>query len=185
MGNKNNVFEPEMLEEYQECTFFTQKQIRRLYKRFAALNTKKINKHKADVHTRLTFSEVQQLPALQENPFRYRICQVFSSSGNGLSFEDFLDMCSVFSDAAPWELKSTYAFRIYDFDSDAFLSHSDIEETLLCITGDKLTSDEITTIVNNVIKEVDIDQDEKLSYAEFEHVVSRSPDFVTLFRLTI
>jgi calcium and integrin-binding protein 1 len=165
MGNKNNVFEPEMLEEYQECTFFTQKQIRRLYKRFAALNTKKINKHKADVHTRLTFSEVQQLPALQENPFRYRICQVFSSSGNGLSFEDFLDMCSVFSDgthththtldvcihyiytplAAPWELKSTYAFRIYDFDSDAFLSHSDIEETLLCITG-QITITAICTI---------------------------------------
>ena len=34
------------------------------------------------------------------NPFRDRICKVFSSSGDGaLTFEDFLDMMSVFSEA--------------------------------------------------------------------------------------
>ena len=36
---------------------------------------------------------------------------------------------------APWELKASYAFRIFDFDSDAFLSSSDIEEVLSCITS--------------------------------------------------
>ena len=37
---------------------------------------------------------------LQVNPFRDRICKVFSSSGDGaLTFEDFLDMMSVFSEA--------------------------------------------------------------------------------------
>ena len=36
---------------------------------------------------------------LQVNPFKERICKVFSSSGNGdLTFEDFLDMMSVFSE---------------------------------------------------------------------------------------
>ena len=48
------------------------------------------------------------------NPFRDRICQVFSSSGDGnLTFEDFLDMMSVFSENAPKNVKVEYAFRIY------------------------------------------------------------------------
>ena len=50
----------------------------------------------------------------QVNPFRDRICAVFSSGQDGsLSFEDFLDMMSVFSDNCPKNLKVEYAFRIY------------------------------------------------------------------------
>lgn len=51
---------------------------------------------------------------LQENPFRQRICEVFSEDGSGkMSFDDFLDMFSVFSKAAPRDIKTVYAFRIY------------------------------------------------------------------------
>ena len=51
---------------------------------------------------------------IQVNPFRDRICEVFSSSGDGnLTFEDFLDMMSVFSENAPKNVKVEYAFRIY------------------------------------------------------------------------
>jgi len=51
---------------------------------------------------------------LQENPFRTRICEVFSSDGKGnLTFEDFLDMLSVFSEHAPRDIKVFYAFKIY------------------------------------------------------------------------
>ena len=36
---------------------------------------------------------------MQVNPFKDRICKVFSSSKDGeLTFEDFLDMMSVFSE---------------------------------------------------------------------------------------
>lgn len=36
---------------------------------------------------------------IQVNPFKDRICKVFSSSKDGeLTFEDFLDMMSVFSE---------------------------------------------------------------------------------------
>lgn len=51
---------------------------------------------------------------LQENPFRQRICQVFSRDGKGnLTFEDFLDLLSVFSEQAPRDIKVFYAFKIY------------------------------------------------------------------------
>ena len=57
------------------------------------------------------------------------MCKVFSSDGTGdMTFEDFLDMMSVFSDNAPKNVKVEYAFRIYDFDNDDMLSNSDLEE---------------------------------------------------------
>lgn len=52
----------------------------------------------------------------QSNPFRQRICHVFSTSeekDDSLSFEDFLDLLSAFSDSATPEIKSHYAFRIF------------------------------------------------------------------------
>jgi calcium and integrin-binding protein 2 len=46
-------------------------------------------------------------PTFQENPFKRRICEVFSHDGSGnLTFEDFLDMMSVFSEAAPRDIKA-------------------------------------------------------------------------------
>ena len=48
--------------------------------------------------------------------FSERICRVFSTSENldgSLSFDDFVDMMSVFSDQAPKTLKVEYAFKVY------------------------------------------------------------------------
>lgn len=57
---------------------------------------------------------IQNLPELLENPFRARICEAFSRDGEGnLTFEDFLDMLSVFSEQAPRDIKVFYAFKIY------------------------------------------------------------------------
>lgn len=57
------------------------------------------------------------------------MCQVFSADGSGdITFEDFLDMMSVFSDNAPKAVKVEYAFRIYDFDNDDMLSSDDLKE---------------------------------------------------------
>lgn len=51
-------------------------------------------------------------PYPQVNPFRDRICRVFSHD-NVFSFEDVLSMASVFSEQACPSLKIEYAFRIY------------------------------------------------------------------------
>ena len=59
---------------------------------------------------------IDNIVCSQVNPFKDRICTVFSSgTGNdtSLSFEDFLDMMSVFSDSCPKNVKVEYAFRIY------------------------------------------------------------------------
>lgn len=56
----------------------------------------------------------------KENPFRERISEVFTqcrdpghSADEGICFEEFLEMMSVFSDQAPRDLKVHYAFKIY------------------------------------------------------------------------
>ena len=135
MGQHASVFETEQIEQYSECTFFTRKDILRLYKRFSQLNPVKINSRIADVCTRLTFDEVLQIPELRVNPFKDRICEVFSTDGYGINFEDFLDLFSVFSERAPWDLKATYAFRIFDFDGDSVICREDIEQVLRSLTG--------------------------------------------------
>lgn len=48
----------------------------------------------------------------QVNPFRDRICRVFSHN-DVFCFEDVLGMASVFSEQACPSLKIEYAFRIY------------------------------------------------------------------------
>ena len=137
---------------------------------------------------------------------------MFSTDDVGLNFEDFLDMFSVLSEHAPWDLKASYAFRIYDFNNDNDISEDDIKQTIRALTGiycltvcsaarsfiplvifpfsslwagDRLAEDRQDAIATRVITESDVLNDGKLSYSEFEHVVLRSPDFLTLFHITI
>lgn len=53
MGNKHGVFTNEKLEELQDCTYFSVRKIKRLYKRFAMINPQKINQNVADFETKL------------------------------------------------------------------------------------------------------------------------------------
>ena len=44
---------------------------------------------------------ITTLQELKVNPFALRICQVFAQNNDFLLFEEFLDMMSVLSEAAP------------------------------------------------------------------------------------
>lgn len=50
---------------------------------------------------------------MQMNPFRDRLCSVFSNDKDYMNFEEFLDMMSVLSSNAPKDLKAHYAFNVY------------------------------------------------------------------------
>ncbi|PNF41383.1 Calcium and integrin-binding family member 3, partial [Cryptotermes secundus] len=166
----------------------------------------------------------------QENPFRQRICQVFSRDGKGnLTFEDFLDLLSVFSEQAPRDIKVFYAFKIYDmpqkmdsaqcnihtiflsvhnymyqligtisserelphmwngqnFDGDHHIGPQDLEQSLRLLTHNELTPEEVAQVCEKVIEESDVDGDGKLSFMEFEHVITRAPDFLSTFHIRI
>ena len=51
--------------------------------------------------------------------------------------------------------------------------------------GDSVNEDELYEIVSGVMQESDIAKTHRLTYTEFEHVISRAPDFADLFHVTI
>lgn len=184
MGSGESKFTVDELNEYQELTYFTQKEILHCYKRFYDLAPDIIDK---DRDAKISKDLILSLPELQVNPFRTRICKVFSSSNDGdMTFEDFLDMMSVFSENAPKSVKIEYAFRIYDFNEDDFICGQDLRRVVGFLCGQqKLSNDNLDKIVDKIMLEADLDEDKQLSFAEFEHVIEKAPDFANSFRIRI
>lgn len=184
MGGKQSVFTEDELDDYQELTYFTKKEILHVHKRFSQLDPSSTANNK---NARLDQEKIEDLHELKVNPFKDRICKVFSSSSDGnMTFEDFLDMMSVFSENAPKNVKVEYAFRIYDFDGDDVISSDDLKQVINRLTGDQqLSPDDMNQLIQNVFEEADLDDDESLSFAEFEHVISKAPDFVNSFRIRL
>eukprot|EP01137_Pigoraptor_chileana_P019185 Opistho-2@79846 len=171
MGNSQSIFSEDQLEEYENCTFFTKKEILGIYKRYQDLNI--------DNRDRLTRDQILALPELSVNPFRDQIVKVFSEDGSGaMTFEDFLDLLSVFSEGATRDVKASYAFRIYDFDGDGYLDKSDLLDTVKCLCGSELTENDMEFVCDKILEESDLDGDQRLSYVEFEHIIARAPDFI-------
>uniref|UniRef100_A0A4W2D189 Calcium and integrin-binding protein 1 n=1 Tax=Bos indicus x Bos taurus TaxID=30522 RepID=A0A4W2D189_BOBOX len=98
----------------------------------------------------LTVDQVSSLPALRVNPFRDRICRVFSHN-NVFSFEDVLGMASVFSEQACPSLKIEYAFRIYDFNENGFIDEEDLQRIILrLLNSDDMSEDLLTDLTSHV-----------------------------------
>ncbi|XP_028264397.1 calcium and integrin-binding protein 1 [Parambassis ranga] len=190
MGATASQLGKDLLSEYQELTFLTKQEILLAHKRFTELLTRE--ERDLNLNTRVPMARILTLPELKSNPFRKRICYVFSTSeqkDGSLTFEDFLDLLSAFSDSATLEIKSHYAFRIFDFDDDGTLDRGDLEKLVNCLTGEtddtQLTPDEMRQLINNILEESDIDKDGTVNLSEFQHVISRSPDFVSSFKIVL
>ncbi|RUS69442.1 hypothetical protein EGW08_022794 [Elysia chlorotica] len=180
MGGSQSVFTEEELDDYQTLTYLSKKEILHVFKRFKSLAPGLVDANK---NVKLPLSKITEMPELKVNPFRDQICKVFSSSGDGMTFEDFLDMMSVFSDGAPKNVKVEYAFRVYDFDGDDLISDTDLQNVIEKLTGaNQLSEADMQQLIENIMEEADLDDDKTLSFAEFEHVISKAPDFVNSFR---
>merc|ERR1712062_26030 len=150
MGNQQASFSAEQIEQYQDCTFFTKKEILKLHNRFRELNPSVIpqNMQTDEAMTAtLTPDGATKMTELKENPFANRILEVFSEDSTGhVSFNNFVDMFNVFSEHAPRDLKAYYAFKIYDMDNDGYISMSDLNDTLRCLTREELSKEEINLV---------------------------------------
>uniref|UniRef100_A0A8D3A660 EF-hand domain-containing protein n=1 Tax=Scophthalmus maximus TaxID=52904 RepID=A0A8D3A660_SCOMX len=184
MGTTASQLGKDLLSEYQELTFLTKQEILLAHKRFTELLTKD---EKDLPNARVPMERILTLQELKSNPFRKRICNVFSTSeqkDGSLTFEDFLDLLSAFSDSATLEIKS----HLY-FDDDGTLDCGDLEKLVNCLTGEtddtRLTAEEMRQLINNILEESDIDKDGTVNLSEFQHVISRSPDFVRLVKIRL
>ncbi|XP_022260258.1 calcium and integrin-binding family member 4 isoform X1 [Canis lupus baileyi] len=203
----------EDLEEYQALTFLTRNEILCIHDTFLKL----CPPGKYYKEATLTTDQVSSLPALRVNPFRDRICKVFSHN-NVFSFEDVLSMASVFSEQAcpslkiddaslskksssftpptpvghefahlehlgmpvPLSLEPSYS----DFNENGFIDEEDLQRIVLrLLNSDDVSEDLLTDLTNHVLNESDLDNDNMLSFSEFEHAMAKSPDFMNSFRI--
>ena len=141
-------------------------------------------------------AKVMEQVELKNNPFAARLCEIFTSFQPGdrqygdLFFDEYVDLYSCMSPTASREVKMQTAFRLYDFDGNGYLSPEDIIELIKLLskrrTGTSLLDDtEVTDICERVMRDCDIDGNNRLSYSEFGKVLGRMPDFAAKFRINI
>ncbi|XP_027601251.1 calcium and integrin-binding protein 1-like [Pipra filicauda] len=186
MGGSASLLPRDALGEYQELTFLSKQEILLAYKRFSELLPKQERENACSA--RVPKSHILTLPELRANPFQHRICHVFSTSeagDNSMSFEDFLAMLSGVSVALP---KGTFPVPT-DFDDDGTLDRKDLEQLVNCLTGQgeesRLSRAEMEQLIQNILEESDINKDGTINLSEFQHVVSRSPDFASSFKIVL
>ncbi|XP_067139553.1 calcium and integrin-binding family member 4-like isoform X2 [Centruroides vittatus] len=182
MGQRHSTpFTEEELQDYQDLTYFTRKEILYVFEKFKSLDPEIIRQNK---HARLPIETVMKLSELNVNPFKDRLCKVFSSENDDkMSFEDFLDMMSVLSNRACKSIKTEYAFRIYDFDGDDMINKQDLRELIRRLISKEervMQDDDMQELINHILAECDMDEDNCLSFTEFEHVISKSGDFMKI-----
>ncbi|KAG6923459.1 calcium and integrin binding family member 4, partial [Chelydra serpentina] len=65
------------------------------------------------------------------------------------------------------------------FNENGFIDEEDLQSILQrLLNSDDLTEEELVTLTNHVLEEANLDNDNMLSFAEFEHAMSKSPDFL-------
>ncbi|XP_038654718.1 calcium and integrin-binding family member 4-like [Scyliorhinus canicula] len=126
----------------------------------------------------ITSAQVSSIPAIKVNPFKDQICKVFSWNKEGLfSFEEFLEMMSVFSENASLSIKTDYAFRIYDLNGNDYIDQEDLRNIILRLTNEMMDEANISVLIHYILDEGDLNNDGMLSFSEFKNVIERSPDF--------
>ncbi|ESO05745.1 hypothetical protein HELRODRAFT_77588 [Helobdella robusta] len=176
MGSKITRLSEDKFDEYSELTYLSRKEIIRAYDKFKSCDPIEFSNN---LDVRFAREKIMMLPELRVNPFAKRICDVFSSEKDGkISFEDFLDMMSCFCERASRDVKVDYAFRIFDLNDDDYISPEDMKLIISkLISPHELPEEHLQCIIGNILIESDMDNDGQLSFAEFQHLISKSPDF--------
>lgn len=65
-----------------------------------------------------------------------------------------------------------------DYNGDSLITEEDIEKLVIDLTRGELGSDEVKIVCDKVLEEADMDDDKAISQTEFQHVISRAPEFV-------
>ncbi|KAG8197328.1 hypothetical protein JTE90_013455 [Oedothorax gibbosus] len=182
MGQKQSILPEEKIKEYELLTHLTDREIIKAYQRFCKMNPD-INPFSSN--PAISIDRLEDLPEFQVNPFKDRMIYAFTDPvSRCMTFEDYLDMMSVFSEKAPLLLKAEYAFKIYDFDEDDLLSKNDLKEILhrlKVIESPGLEPQDWEEILDYAMEDGDIDEDGFIAFSEFSHLMQRVADFTSTF----
>jgi len=143
---------------------FSSEEVSRLSKRFKKLDT--------DESGSVSLKELMVLPELKSNPLTKRVLEVFDTDSSGeLDRTEFITGMAQFSTETDIEARLRFAFRIYDLDNDGFISNGELFQVLKVLVGNNLKDTQLQQLVDRTIMSVDLDQDGKVSFEEFCHMV--------------
>eukprot|EP00697_Spironema_sp_BW2_P006710 gnl/Spiro4/20819_TR10136_c0_g1_i1.p1 gnl/Spiro4/20819_TR10136_c0_g1~~gnl/Spiro4/20819_TR10136_c0_g1_i1.p1 ORF type:complete len:196 (-),score=73.62 gnl/Spiro4/20819_TR10136_c0_g1_i1:94-630(-) len=167
MGANATSLRPEEIDSMKEDCNFSQKEIRRLYKRFRKLDK--------DNSGTITTEEFMSIPELAMNPLVQRVISIFDQNrDDNVNFKEFISALSVFSSRGDKEEKLKFAFKIYDIDNDNFISNGELFQVLKMMVGNNLTDVQLQQIVDKTILEADLDRDGRISFDEFRNVLENT-----------
>lgn len=75
-------------------------------------------------------------------------------------------------------INNNYIF-FTDFNEDDYICENDLKKVIQRLCGDqRLSNENMQALIEKIFEEADLDEDNQLSFAEFEHVISKAPDFM-------
>ena len=167
MGQNGSQLTEEQVEEMRSVTNFSDKEIKRLFKRFNRLDRNGDGK--------ITYEEFLYIPELSVNPLVNRVIAVFDQNNDRkVNFKEFISALSIFSAKGGKQDKLEFAFKIYDLDGDGFITNRELFEVLKMMVGSNLSDVQLQQIVDKTILEADEDGDGKISFQDFAKILSHA-----------
>eukprot|EP01017_Pseudomicrothorax_dubius_P041568 TRINITY_DN6661_c0_g2_i3.p1 TRINITY_DN6661_c0_g2~~TRINITY_DN6661_c0_g2_i3.p1 ORF type:complete len:170 (+),score=50.72 TRINITY_DN6661_c0_g2_i3:40-549(+) len=164
MGNSASL-PPQDITRLEKDTSFSQKQIKRIYRRFRKLDTT----NKGFV----TEGDISKLPEISKNPLGHRIVKTLTSvdQPDAVEFDKFIKALSVYH-SNDTEGKLQLLFWIYDVDEDGAISLVDLYSVLKSLVAADLNDLQLKEIVDKTFLDADKDRDGKLNYLEFKSLLT-------------
>lgn len=165
MGNAQGQLSPQEQKDIVQAANFSERDIKKLYKRFRALDTNQNGE--LDPH------ELFEVPEIADNPLVKRVLSIFDTNGDGrVSFIEFLVGLSKLAAGTDETLKTKFAFDVYDINKDGHISNGELFAVMKMMVGNNLNDQQLQQLVDRTILQADKDGDGMISFEEFKEMVS-------------
>ncbi|KAL8437068.1 hypothetical protein ACSSS7_001225 [Eimeria intestinalis] len=163
MGNAQGQLSPQEQKDLVQAANFSERDIKKLYKRFRALDTNQNGE--LDPH------ELFEVPEIADNPLVKRVLSIFDTNGDGrVSFIEFLVGLSKLAAGTDEMQKTKFAFDVYDINKDGHISNGELFAVMKMMVGNNLNDQQLQQLVDRTILQADKDGDGMISFEEFREV---------------
>lgn len=118
------------------------------------------------------------------NPLAPRVIELLGLGEEELDFTRFIHLLSLFHQRAsradklrrtlfsslPSPLLSLVAFRMYNLSGDGFIKREELAQVLGMMAGHEIADDELASIIDHILLELDLNGDERIDFDEFSLV---------------
>ncbi|CAF0719928.1 unnamed protein product [Adineta steineri] len=176
-SNASIMLQQEDLQNICQQTGFTAKQVQRLYSRFKTLD-------KRDCGF-LTREDLLCIPEVNINPLGERLIDVIMDDygeNNKINFKQFIFLLAKFrrgrvksstTEFNTRDSKLRFLFDMYDRNHDMKIDREELLQVLKMMVGGNIHDDQIATIADHTIGELDSDGDKSITFEEFCKTLER------------